>query len=199
MTTADVRGFADPVFDGQHVFKSVMMALAHPGSIHQMNVELRPPAPLSPGSAALALSLCDFETLIWLDGHLNANPGVASYLRFHTGARVVENPQEASFAFVGNAAHVSDLRGFSIGTLEYPDRSATLVIEVCRLLGDTVEGWVLSGPGIEGSVRLDAGPAVSRLKSCFIDNHKLFPRGLDVIFVAGDRIAAMPRSTQLAV
>jgi alpha-D-ribose 1-methylphosphonate 5-triphosphate synthase subunit PhnH len=199
MVTADVRGFADPVFDAQHVFKTAMMALARPGSIHQLAVALRPPSPLSRGSAALALSLCDFETLIWLDGHLTANPDVASFLRFHTGARFVENRHEASFAFVGDAAQLNDLRDFSIGTLEYPDRSATLVVEVCHLFGDTIEGLVLSGAGIEGSVRLDAGPAVSRLKSCLIDNHKLFPRGIDVIFVAGDKIAAVPRSTQLAV
>jgi len=199
MTTADARGFGDPVFDAHHVFRSAMMALARPGSIHRLTADLRPPAPLTRGLAALALSLCDFETLVWLDDHLAASADVVSFLRFHTGARFVDNRQQATFAFVGDADHLRDLQGFSIGTLEYPDRSTTLVIGVCHLLIDTISGLVLTGPGIEGDVRLDAGPAITRLKSCFIDNHNLFPRGIDAIFVAGDKIAAVPRSTQIAM
>jgi alpha-D-ribose 1-methylphosphonate 5-triphosphate synthase subunit PhnH len=196
MTTTDARGFGDPVFVAQHVFRSAMMALAGPGSIHRLTAEIRPPAPLTPGLAALALCLCDFETMVWLDDQLTA-PDVVSFLRFHTGARFVDNRHQATFAFVRDADRLSDLQGFSIGTLEYPDRSTTLVIEVCHLLIDTVSGLVLSGPGIEGQVRLDAGPAIRRLKSCFVDNHNLFPRGIDAMFVAGDKIAAVPRSTQI--
>jgi alpha-D-ribose 1-methylphosphonate 5-triphosphate synthase subunit PhnH len=199
MTTADARGFADPVFDAHHVFRSAMMALARPGSVHRLTADLRSPAPLTNGLAAVALSLCDFETVVWLDDHLAANPDVMSFLRFHTGARFVNNRAQATFAFVGDADQLSDLQGFSIGTLDYPDRSTTLVIEVCHLLGDTIGGLVLNGPGIEDQVHLDAGPAITRLKSCLIDNHNLFPRGIDALFVAGDKIAAVPRSTVIAM
>jgi alpha-D-ribose 1-methylphosphonate 5-triphosphate synthase subunit PhnH len=196
MAAPDAHGFDDPVFDAQHVFRCAMMALAQPGTLHRLNVRLKPPAPLSPGIAALALTLCDFETAIWLDDHLQTNGEVTSFLRFHTGASFVEHRDKATFGLIGAVDHLLDLQGFSIGTLEYPDRSATLVIDVCHLR-DNADGLVLSGPGIDGKARLDAGPAVTRLRPFWAENHKLFPRGIDAIFVANDIIAAVPRSTKV--
>jgi alpha-D-ribose 1-methylphosphonate 5-triphosphate synthase subunit PhnH len=60
---AVARGFADPVLDSQSVFRTVMMALARPGTIAELATgQLLPPAPLTPELAAVALTLCDHET-----------------------------------------------------------------------------------------------------------------------------------------
>jgi alpha-D-ribose 1-methylphosphonate 5-triphosphate synthase subunit PhnH len=190
------RGFEDPIFEAQHVFRSAMMAMAKPGSLHRLQIGLQPPQPLSPAMGALALALCDFETTIWLDERLRSNGDVWPFLRFHTGAALVNDRADATFALIGAADDLSDLQRFSIGSLEYPDRSTTLIIEVAYLRQGSGD-LLLSGPGIDSRARLDAGPAVARLAACFRDNHELFPRGLDSIFAAGDTIAALPRSTRL--
>ena len=62
-----LRGFADAVREAQAVFRTVMMALARPGTIGRIEARLTPPAPLTPELAAVALTLADHETPVWLD------------------------------------------------------------------------------------------------------------------------------------
>jgi alpha-D-ribose 1-methylphosphonate 5-triphosphate synthase subunit PhnH len=190
------RGLEDPIFGAQCVFRCAMMAMARPGTLHRLQIGLEPPKPLSLAMGALALALCDFETTIWLDERLRSNRAVWPFLRFHTGAALVDDRAKATFALIGATDDLADLHGFPIGSMEYPDRSATLVLEVAHLRHGNGD-LILSGPGIDGQTRLDAGPAIARLAACFRTNHELFPRGVDSIFVAGDTIAALPRSTRL--
>jgi alpha-D-ribose 1-methylphosphonate 5-triphosphate synthase subunit PhnH len=190
--TAHAASFTDPARQSQRVFRAAMMAMAQPGRIHRLDIDFAPPATLMPASAALALTLCDFETSVWLDPALSADTAVADWLRFETGARLTPSASSASFAFIADAAAMPALDDFALGTLENPDRSTTLVIQVAELASD--QGWSLTGPGIAHSARLHAAPLRA---GCFADMQRLrlgFPRGLDVFFVCGDRIAGLPRS-----
>ena len=86
-----------------------------------------------PASAAVALTLCDFQTPVWLSPDLR-NDKVVHYLRFHTGAPIVDELEEAHFAFLPRQrTSCRRLTLFAQGTHEYPDRSATLVIQVAGL------------------------------------------------------------------
>ena len=67
-----VPGFSEPVLASQAVFRTVMEAMARPGQIAEIGVALAPPAPLGIAAAALALTLLDFETPVWLDPKLAA-------------------------------------------------------------------------------------------------------------------------------
>ena len=78
---------------------------------------------------------------------------------------------------------------YAIGTSEYPDRSATLIVESTALLAS---GATLRGPGIDSQAALSL-PEVTAFQS----NHALFPLGLDFIFTSGNDIAALPRSTEV--
>ena len=71
-------GFAEPVLDAQAVFRASMQAFAWPGTVVPCPTELKPPAPLSPVSAALALTLADFEVTLWLDATFAATPEVVN-------------------------------------------------------------------------------------------------------------------------
>jgi alpha-D-ribose 1-methylphosphonate 5-triphosphate synthase subunit PhnH len=193
MSAALKLGFGRPVQDSQAVFRSVMMAMARPGSIRETSVILDPPGAMAPAAAALALALCDFETPVWLDGPLSADSEVAAYLRFHTGAPLVTSPASAHFAFFASASEITSFETFALGTLDYPDRSTTLIVEVESLGGDA--GWRLTGPGIAGETRLAAGPLPPDFAGRLVENRGLFPRGVDLIFVSGDRLAALPRTT----
>ena len=85
-------GLADPVLDAQRIFRGVLDAMAHPGRIVFLPPPPEPPAPLVPATAAIALTLLDYETPIWLD-HRARTEEVIAYLRFHCGAPLAELPR----------------------------------------------------------------------------------------------------------
>ena len=186
-------GLADPVHDGQHVFRAAMNALARPGSVHRLEHLPPAPEPLSPVAAALMLTLADHETQVWLDPALAASAEVAAYLRFHTGARLVADAAMAAFAVVSDPGCLPSLESLSIGTLDYPDRSTTLIVQVGTL--DSGAGWQLAGPGVDGAVRLAVAPLPTDFLVMMARNRALFPRGVDILLAAPDRIAGLPRTT----
>ena len=191
-------GFADPVQDAQRCFRTIMNAMARPGSLQALDAgRLAPPAPLSPVAAAIALTLFDYDTPVWLDGPFARSEAVKTFLRFHTGAPIVSEPVEAGFALITDPAHLSSLGKFHQGTLEYPDRSATLILTGQTL---TNEGPVhLSGPGIETETAFSAGPVSPAFWDQVKANNAQFPRGVDLIFAGSAEIAALPRSTTVTV
>src|SRR5262245_30998720 len=113
-------GFADKVLSAQSTFRSVMDAMARPGSVQQVVASVGTPGAMMRGSAAIALTLFDHDTPIWLDPKMSETSEVAKWLKFHSGAPVVEDPSICSFALIGNGSELPDLSRFSFGTNEYP-------------------------------------------------------------------------------
>jgi alpha-D-ribose 1-methylphosphonate 5-triphosphate synthase subunit PhnH len=189
-------GFSDPVLASQAVFRTVMEAMARPGQITELGVTIAPPAPLGIAAAALALTLLDFETVVWLDPTLAVAPEVDSWLKFHTGAPRATDPAAAAFAFIAEPAAMPDFDAFGLGSVEYPDGSTTLVLEVETLTeGDAFR---LSGPGIKGSRSLAAAPLPADFAARMAANRARFPRGVDLVLTCGRRLAALPRSVHLS-
>ena len=127
--------------------------------------------------------LCGPETPIWLSPSLKTEE-IVGWFKFHTGAGLAPRA-EAEFAF-GSWEELSPITDFQIGVSEYPDRSATLIVEV------DAHGTAhrLTGPGIETVAHLTLpDPEAFRM------NRALFPLGLDFFLTAGDRIAGVPRTT----
>src|SRR5258708_15561303 len=60
-------GFADKVLSAQSTFRSVMDAMARPGSVARIVATTGAPAVMMRGTAAIALTLFDHDTPIWLD------------------------------------------------------------------------------------------------------------------------------------
>lgn len=178
-------GFAEPAIQAAHAFRSVMEAMARPGTIQDIE-GAEPPAPLSNAAGAVLLTLCDLDTPVCLVGALDCDE-VRAWLAFHTGAPIV-GPSHAMFA-VGTWDALGPLSAYLVGSSEYPDRSATLIVE----RGELGRGATLTGPGIQDTQRLN----VPDIKA-FQNNHALFPLGLDFIFTSGDQIAALPRSTEVS-
>jgi len=189
---AMAAGFAEPGDDAQRTFRAVLMALSEPGRVMQLPVAL--PAGLPPGPAALGLllALADGDTPLWLDGAAQA---AAPYLRFHTGAPIVTRAAAAAFALIGDGALCPALDAFDGGGEDYPDRSATLIIEVSHL----AEGGplILRGPGIADRRSLTVGGLPPSFRDRWAANHALFPRGVDVLLTCDDRLAGLPRSVIL--
>ena len=91
---------------------------------------------------------------------------------------------------IGDWAALAPLSAYPIGTSAYPDRSATLIVERPAL---SVEGARLTGPGIKDAASLSLPET-----QAFQANHAQFPLGLDFIFTSADRLAALPRSTEVS-
>ena len=195
--TVDLRpGFADPVIGAQRVFRVVLDAMARPGRPGTLAEDLDPPAPLGVGAAALCLALADHDTPVWITPGIR-NPATLAFLRFHCGCPIVDTPAEAAFA-IAEAATVPALDGFRIGDDAWPETSTTLILQVDGLAAAD-DGLQLTGPGIE-TVH---GLTVDGLREGFWDewavNRALFPCGIDLMLVAGSRIAAVPRTTAVSV
>ncbi|MGB0747293.1 MAG: phosphonate C-P lyase system protein PhnH [Magnetospiraceae bacterium] len=182
-------GFPDSVTASQRVFRAVLTALSQPGLIVPLVDLLECPAPLRPTTNAVLLALADFETPVWLDPEFT---GAHDHLTFHCGCPVTDNPGEAAFAV---ASAPPDLAQFAWGSPEYPERSTTVIIQVPDL--KPASGVRLTGPGIAQYKEL----AVDGLDASFWDqldgNIAAFPCGIDVIFAAADKIAALPRTTRV--
>src|SRR5512133_3288286 len=82
-------GFADTVLSAQSVFRSVMDAMARPGSIQRIASAAGTPVAMMRGTTAIALTLFDHDTPVWLDDRMSATADVAKWLKFHTSAPVV--------------------------------------------------------------------------------------------------------------
>jgi len=186
-------GFADKVLSAQSVFRSVMDAMARPGSVQRIQPATGAPDTMMRGAAAIALTLFDHDTPVWLDGRMSATADV--WLKFHTSAPVVADSSIASFALIGDPQSLPALDRFAFGSNEYPDRSTTLILQVESLTdGPLVE---LQGPGIDGSAALRASIQPRDLFERLAINAALFPRGIDVVLVHDDSIVAIPRTTRL--
>jgi alpha-D-ribose 1-methylphosphonate 5-triphosphate synthase subunit PhnH len=188
-------GFADKVLSAQSTFRCVMNAMARPGSVQRIVSAAGAPPAMMRGTAAIALTLFDHDTPVWLDARMSATAGVANWLKFHTSAPVVADSSIASFALVADPENLPALDRFALGSNEYPDRSTTLVLQVESLTdGPVVE---LQGPGIGGSAALRASIQPHDLFERLAVNATLFPRGIDVVLVHDDSIVAIPRTTRL--
>lgn len=178
-------GFTDPPREAAHAFRAVMQAMARPGSLQEIS-GAQPPAPLSVAAATVLLTLCDLDTPVYLAGSCD-NDQVRAWIGFHTGAPITDASQ-CRFA-LGAWDALQPLSEYPTGTDEYPDRSATLIVEQQNL---TAFGSTLTGPGIKGRVSLSL-PATD----AFARNRRLYPLGLDFLFTCEERVAAVPRSSHV--
>jgi alpha-D-ribose 1-methylphosphonate 5-triphosphate synthase subunit PhnH len=196
MTIAELpAGFADKVLAAQSTFRSVMEAVARPGRVQQITATVGTPAPMMHGTAAIALTLFDHDTPIWLDDRMTEADSVAKWLRFHTAAPITADSPLSQFALIGDSDALPDLDRFCLGSNEYPDRSTTLILQVESLAEGP--GYVLRGPGIDGTTVLRATIAPRDLFERLAVNATLFPRGIDVVLVHDDAIVAIARTTRL--
>lgn len=185
-TAALEGGFAQAPVEAAEAFRAAMTALARPGRIEPLT-GARPPTPLSVAAGTLILTLCDPDTGLHL-APSHDTPDVRAWVAFHTGAPLVARGQ-AAFA-VGTWGALLPLADYPLGTAEYPDRSATLIVECDRL---EAAGATVKGPGIRGEARLSLPET-----GAFAANARHFPLGLDFFFTAGDRVAALPRTTKVS-
>jgi alpha-D-ribose 1-methylphosphonate 5-triphosphate synthase subunit PhnH len=188
-------GFADPVHGSQTAFRALMDALANPGLAQPLGGATAP-AGLAPGLAAIALAMCDHDTLVWLDPALVQNAAIEAWLRFQTGAPLTADPSRAAFALVSGASRLPPLDQFALGTAEYPDRSTTMALSLPALTGG--QPLTLRGPGIQHTRTISPTGLPADFLAQWTANRALFPRGIDLLLVADDQVIGLPRTTRIS-
>lgn len=187
VTDALTGGFADAPVEAARAFRAALEALARPGRVQRLT-GTNPPAPLSVAAGTLLLTLADGTTPVHLAPSHDCE-ALRDWLTFHCGCPLV-GAEDAVFA-VGTWDALRPVGRFAIGTPDYPDRAATLIVEVPAFDPPNAR---LTGPGIAGETNLLV-PDVA----AWAANRAGFPLGFDSYLTCGDRIAGLPRSTRLEV
>jgi len=207
-------GAFDVTFDSQMIFRSLLDAMARPGSIVVLpDINITSPA-MNRYPLLLLMTLLDHEVSFCVLGHSDANvnadrQAVAEYLGSNTGSKE-SALGDADFILVCEGSSHGSICRAKQGTLEYPDESATVVYDVGSIGDREHEGnddnghdeymlLELSGPGIAGKCMI----AISGMEQAEIEDvlavHN-YPLGIDAIL--SDRygnIACIPRSTNVRV
>jgi alpha-D-ribose 1-methylphosphonate 5-triphosphate synthase subunit PhnH len=182
-------GFAAPGRDAQRTFRAVLDAMARPGAIRQTATPSGVPAPLCAAAAALLLTLADEDAPVWLDTWAAPSAG---WIAFHCGTNPIAEPASAALAI---ARAMPPLDKLPAGDDEQPQDGATLILQVDALGAGAP--YRLTGPGIETDATLAVTGLPPEFPTIWDANRARFPRGVDLILCAGDRVAALPRTTKV--
>ena len=190
-----LKGLLSETRDTQTVFRKLLSAMASPGEIGQVDINLNCPGSLHPASGAILLTMLDYSTPFWSD--LENGSKEIQWIRFHTGAPFVHMKSRALFALAVDYDRLVNPDSFNPGTLESPDHSTTLLVQT-RGVGHN--GRIrLTGPGIPSETYLKLGG----IKETFLKRRATliqdYPLGIDMIFISDDRFVAIPRTTVMEV
>ena len=177
-----------------HDFRAILNAFAKPG--HQENLpQLKEkPSALHSASVVLALTLCDYQSPVWLSPRVNTSD-VRSFLRFHTGASLVADVAAAQFAFIESGEFADHFPRFNRGSDEYPDRSTTVIVQAGALTAP--QRVRLEGPGIKTKAEIAVAGFGPREWNLISDERILFPLGIDIAIVSNTKLVGLPRSTRI--
>jgi alpha-D-ribose 1-methylphosphonate 5-triphosphate synthase subunit PhnH len=194
LTETLAGGFANPVMESQAVFRAVMDGFSNPGHVGIATSTVEAPEPLGKAAASILLTLCDFETDVWLAPSISS-PSIHGWVKFNAGAPLAAGPNQSAFAFVGETSEMPVLASFAMGNDEYPDTSTTVVLEIASLDGGAP--LLLEGPGIKGRRLFAPRGLPDRLKDDWASNQASYPCGIDLILTAGDQFVCLPRTTRI--
>lgn len=188
----------------QQTFRVALAAMTTPGQILQLAWDPKLSRDIDGPDrwlAALLLALADHEVSVAFDlgGRSGAFAGeIGRWTRAGTAA-----PDVADMVVADATAMDPELPArLRRGSLQYPDDSALLILQVERLAASGGEGVALdlTGPGVDGRI----GFRVSGLRDGVIASRDVavsqYPTGIDLLLVDRDgRIAGIPRTSAITV
>ena len=183
----------------QRAFRQVLDAFARPGTVGQVDAfpESGEIAPV-PGCFETAIRLfVDQAVSFCVVG--SESQDIACWLTMQTHAKQA-HAHEADFVLApvaSDALHVEAIAQAKPGTLEEPEKGATVVLLVDSISAAPAKGltcFELSGPGIEKTAELYVSQAEwARARAERSDE---YPCGIEILLVDGEgNVAALPRTT----
>ncbi len=186
------KRLAAPAERSALMFREVLQSLARPAQPRRLPFADYSPAGLSPAATAVVTLLADADAPWWLASDVAARTA-QDHLTFATGSPMANAPAAAGFLCGGwPALKLEALPTAPIGDADYPDKGATLVIEVSSF--EQGQSAKLAGPGLAAPLKLTVDGVDDSFWSLISANRQRYPLGLDIILCAGDRIVGLPRS-----
>lgn len=174
------------IFDSQGVFRLTLEAVSNPARTVSIGPYANKLFGGRPAMLALAMTLLDNETCF----NVRGDQALAGDIVSLTLARECA-PDTADFVFVCDAGALEQvIQSAKCGTLADPHKSATVIVQNdgeadCRL--------ALYGPGIDGQVSAVVSPTVQAALRLRDAQYYEYPQGIDLIFVTGGALFAIPR------
>jgi alpha-D-ribose 1-methylphosphonate 5-triphosphate synthase subunit PhnH len=187
----------DEVFDAQEHYRILLDSMARPGKINVLpEIELTTPKGIHLAGALAGFALLNADVSYYVEGV--AAYEVSRYLLVNTSARPVASEQ-ADYIFLDGSAPAELLPQLKVGTLPYPEDSATVVAAVDGLANESDGlGLLLTGPGVQGERRLCVVGLDRSFFEALATINVEFPLGIDVILTDPERrVACIPRSTKI--
>lgn len=188
----------DTIFDAQKHFRVLLDVMAKPGKIAYLErPHVRPPGKLYPATGLIAFALFNSDCSFAFVGNF---PGESEYIQVNTGAPMALL-EEADFVLFPQPGRYYDrLPEVKTGIPEYPDQSATLLIQVDQLSKTPIPGGLtlhLEGPGIDGHTQVSVAGILPEWLEAIRQANKAYPLGIDVFWIDRHQgICGLPRTTR---
>ena len=186
----------DEIFDAQAHYRLLLDSMARPGKINVMpSLELTTPQGIHAAGALVGFALLNSDVSFYVDG--SSAEDVSLYLLVNTSAKPAE-AEAADYVYLNGTAAAEILYRLKTGTLPYPESSATVIVAVEELGGETGLVLTLSGPGVDGERRLSVAGLDTALLEALVTINAEFPLGIDLVLTdPTGRIACIPRSSRV--
>ena len=186
----------DEIFDAQAHYRLLLDSMARPGKINVMpSLELTTPQGIHAAGALVGFALLNSDVSFYVDGP--SAEDVSLYLLVNTSAKPAE-AEAADYVYLNGTAAAEILYRLKTGTLPYPESSASVIVAVEELGGETGLVLTLSGPGVDGERRLSVAGLDTALLEALVTINAEFPLGIDLVLTdPTGRIACIPRSSRV--
>jgi alpha-D-ribose 1-methylphosphonate 5-triphosphate synthase subunit PhnH len=186
----------DEIFDAQAHYRLLLDSMARPGKINVMpQLELTTPRGIHAAGALVGFALLNSDVSFYVDGP--AAEDVSLYLLVNSSAKPAEI-EEADFVFLDGTAAAENLYRLKTGSLPYPENSATVIVAVEELGGETGLVLTLSGPGVDGERQLTVSGMDTALLEALVTINAEFPLGIDLVLTdPTGKIVCIPRSSRV--
>ena len=190
----NIPGLKDPVHSSVEIFRLLTNVMSKPGSVEKLPDICGHPENLSQATAAVLLSLADMDTSLYLARELD-HPISRGFLTLHTGVKMLEAATNADFVLATQETDIAQYQDLPVGDPQYPDQSATLILQVNEIQGS--KKISLSGPGIKDKKTIMFPDLTGNFFAWREMKNSRYPCGIDVIFASSSELMAIPRTTKL--
>ncbi len=181
----------------QRNFRALLQAISRPGRLSRLET-----AELSgPAAAPLAVAECLLDHEVGFSVSGDGAAAIAAAIAAATGARRTD-AAEADFIFISGSGGNGAARSAKRGSIDYPDRGATLVysLDAAPILDPGHFRIRLSGPGVPEAEGI--APAMREIPLAELNDLQAanadYPLGVDALFLRPNgEVMALPRSTRI--